>query len=269
MKGCPSTAARLVITLSLLAFVSSGCERSACVCPGGEDRPIEASITYLFREAWGDCPAGCTANRYWYFECTPESCTYIGVWDAAAREPRPDWWEQARVAMFYFQNGHECPYSLWNDCEDVSKTPRENSEAEEAAIWLSGSLVAPDTLYFTILTNLQRIRDGYGDDIPQLRTISFYSIWRSSAILVRLTSAAMDRYNNGQFRDLDSLNTALGLIEMEHMWQNLFLLTFKGRLNNKRLVEIYEPLPCILHAEPDGYGGDWPNVYPWVELELD
>lgn len=58
---------------------------------------IGIGITYLFRDAWGDLPAGATNNEYWYFAVTRSNqVTYIGHW-AAYRDPKePAWWNEAR-----------------------------------------------------------------------------------------------------------------------------------------------------------------------------
>lgn len=59
----------------------------------------ENGITYLFREAWGDCPSGCYRQRFWCFEADGFDVNYIGFWDPAT-EPEPDWWGQARTGIF-------------------------------------------------------------------------------------------------------------------------------------------------------------------------
>lgn len=58
-------------------------------------RLLDSERTYLFRDAGGDCPAGCTENWYWYFKIGPLGPAFIGYWDAQ-EQPRPDWWDDAR-----------------------------------------------------------------------------------------------------------------------------------------------------------------------------
>jgi hypothetical protein len=55
----------------------------------------ETGITYLFREAWGDCPSGCIYERFWCFEATHSGISYIGSWDPAL-ESEPDWWGKCK-----------------------------------------------------------------------------------------------------------------------------------------------------------------------------
>lgn len=245
------------------------CNNSECLCPDTGEGADRVTMTYLFREAWDDCLSGCRKNRYWYFECGAGRCSLAGEWDSTVDRTPPEWWAEAGIAKTYFQDGGECPYSPWPECSDVTRTPLENEEAEEMALWLSGSLVAPESLYFRVLWDLEGIRATYGDSIPQLRDIEFFSIWETSNIAILITSEAIERFHAGEYDDLDSLNTHLRLTSMEHFFNNWLLLKFEGRLNSNRLVDIYVAEPSVVFGEPNSYGGDWPNVYPWVKVDLE
>lgn len=244
------------------------CNNSECLSPYTGDGGDEVTMTYLFREAWEDCLNGCRKSRYWYFECGAGTCSLAGEWDSTVDRTLPEWWAEARIAKTYFRTGGECPYSPWPQCSDVTMTPMGNEEAEEMALWLSGSLVAPESLYLRILGDLGVIRGTCGDSIPQLRDIEFFSIWETSRIAILITSEAMERFHAGEYDDLDSLNTHLRLASMEHFFNNWLLLKFEGRLNSNRLVDIYVAEPSVVFGEPAGYAGDWPNVYPWVKVNL-
>lgn len=52
---------------------------------------------YIFRQAWGDCPAGCISSKLWYFLVTPSGLQYNGY----AEPPGviPGWWPIAVAAM--------------------------------------------------------------------------------------------------------------------------------------------------------------------------
>lgn len=145
-------------------------------------------------------------------------------------------------------------------------TPRINQEAEEAALWLSDSLIAPEGLYNTILDDLATIRAKYGEDISEVN-ITFTPPWVTSQLLVMVTDQAKEQIRKGQYHDLDSLNSALRLMTpltsvSEDNWIFLF---FEGRLNPERLAELYEEVKSVVYAEPNYIGiyGDWSNVYPW------
>ncbi len=54
-------------------------------------------MTYLFRDAWGDCPAGCIYSHYWYFVCDSRHVPMLVgdyEWTAGDSE-RPAWWAEA------------------------------------------------------------------------------------------------------------------------------------------------------------------------------
>ncbi len=58
---------------------------------------IDDGVSYLFREAWGDCPAGCIYSEFWYFREVNSTIEYVGHWDRQA-EPPPSWWDEAKTA---------------------------------------------------------------------------------------------------------------------------------------------------------------------------
>lgn len=53
-------------------------------------------ISYLFRDAWGDCPAGCISNEYWYFGSKRGIPLYIGHWIPDDDSSEPYWWSEAK-----------------------------------------------------------------------------------------------------------------------------------------------------------------------------
>jgi len=55
-------------------------------------------VSYLFRNAWGDCPSGCIHNEFWYFRCQAGRCEYVGTW-VFGQEPPPGWWDEACQAV--------------------------------------------------------------------------------------------------------------------------------------------------------------------------
>jgi len=63
---------------------------------------LDGRRTYLFREAGGDCPAGCTTSEFWYFRMMDGAPTYVGHWDAKA--PQPDWWPEAYQGIENFRD---------------------------------------------------------------------------------------------------------------------------------------------------------------------
>jgi hypothetical protein len=68
-------------------------------------RRLDDRMTYLVRYGWGDCPAGCIDNRFWYFKADEDSVGYVGTYLYRA-EPEPEWWKEARVAFDCYP---DCP----------------------------------------------------------------------------------------------------------------------------------------------------------------
>jgi hypothetical protein len=58
-------------------------------------RETENGMLYLFRDAWGDCPSGCTHEEFYYFVCENDDAIYVGRWNPEERSTPPDWWAEA------------------------------------------------------------------------------------------------------------------------------------------------------------------------------
>ncbi|MBI5867457.1 MAG: hypothetical protein HZB43_04080 [candidate division Zixibacteria bacterium] len=76
--------------------------------------------SYLFREGWGDCPAGCIHSRYWYFRSENGAVSYQGEfrpsWDSVI--PEPTWWSAAsRCIELYHAATH------WERKDSIPPTP--------------------------------------------------------------------------------------------------------------------------------------------------
>lgn len=192
---------------------------------------------------------------YWLFECEGDECSYVGHWDPREGAESPGWLEEIQVSeeMYDYWN-YSMPDSTWASCHDVTKTPRENAEAEEAALWMSGSLIAPDSLYFIIERQLALIREEYGEQLPRLKTLHFSPYLYSNRLMISLRPEAMQRYEAGTYEDLDSLNAVFKLKTMSHMFGTVFLATFEGRYHPLGIAEVYWQVPSVEYAEPDGIG---------------
>ena len=51
--------------------------------------------TYLFRNAWGDCLAGCASSEYWYFAMADGEARLLGRWSTEDSTDHPAWWDDA------------------------------------------------------------------------------------------------------------------------------------------------------------------------------
>jgi hypothetical protein len=152
----------------------------------------------------------------------------------------------------------------------IAQTPRANQEAEEMALWLSGDLVAPESLYEQVLDGVTRLREAYADSIPELDSIGFRPEWISGYIGLSFDSVTAMEVIDGSYHDWDSLNTLLkvtriqgpdttGIIRTWHAG-----LYFEGRLHYERLSEMYSGLRGVKYTGWAGWGGDYPNLYPWI-----
>lgn len=169
------------------------------------------------------------------------------------------------LALFVSGCKNSPPTKVW-DKPAVWNTPRENKEAEEAALWLSDCLIAHENLYDAILRDLASIRAKYGESIPQVK-ITFMPPWRSDQLIVGITDDAKQQIRAGKYHDLDYLNSMFQLVSIDtslFRYTSVIVPTFEGRYNPKRLAEIYKTVPSVTYAEPNGFGGDWSNVYPWL-----
>ena len=185
----------------------------------------------------------------------------------------PEWSGIVREAEQHYDDwSWGCADTLWAPCSDPGSTPREDEEAEEASIWLSGSLVAPQEAYDRVADDLAAIRSRYGDDIPRLRDIRFAPYLNSSAIYVELMPEAALRLKEGRFHDLDSLNAHFNLSEIKTYDGGkcgpFFSFIFRGRYNAEKLSQIYKDTPSVIWAESGladlpGLPPDILTVIPW------
>jgi hypothetical protein len=162
----------------------------------------------------------------------------------------------ALVAMWGCFNGS--PVGPGQKLPDLSVTPMENAEAELAALWLSGEIVAPVTMYTQIDHDLEVIRNQWLDSIPEVK-IQFYPYWVPSRLSLGFDPLTYELVETGQYHAWDSLNEFYRVDTMSFLSDyNYVALTFKGRLNPMVLVDQYAGLPGLEYAHTDSPIGDWP-----------
>lgn len=137
-------------------------------------------------------------------------------------------------------------------------TPMENEEAELAAMWLSGELVAPTYLYKKIRNELDLIRSTWQDSIPESGII--YSPYiRPSYLSMGFYQATYDSILTGKYHAWDSLNSYYRMDSMSFIGMFAHVsMSFEGRLNPIVLIDAYTNLPGLKYIDPGGYVGDWP-----------
>ena len=75
-------------------------------------RMVGDTITYLFRNAWGDCPAGCTNSEYWYIRIDNGEPVMVGYWNPSDDPNEPDWWQEAKLNRDNFRK-YPMPETLY------------------------------------------------------------------------------------------------------------------------------------------------------------
>jgi hypothetical protein len=257
-----------VFAVLLTAALCASCGTERC----SEPRETRLRMAYAFRHAVPQC-MGCDPcwYFYWYFECDGVRCDYLSHFDPRDGQEEPDWLGRVReIEKCYMSTGY-CSDKSWGYHTDPSLTPRESEEAEEAALWLSGSLVAPQELYEIVRDDLALIRATYRDSIPQVDTVSFQPYLMSNWVGIELSPDAYQQYTQGEYHDWDSLNTLYGLTQTRPGIHEFLYLIFSGRYNTVRLAELYKTLPSVWGSWPTGWAFicDPSTVIAWrIEPEL-
>jgi hypothetical protein len=147
---------------------------------------------------------------------------------------------------------------------NINDTPRDDGEAEEAALWLSGDLVAPQDLYDTIHDDLAAIRGEYRPTIPSAAN-AFIAPCVVTELIVLPDDETWNKIRNGEPNAVDSLNTVFHATSLDSLVvsRTYAVIGFKGRLHPERLADIYAAQAGVVNAQPNGRCCDWSNVYPW------
>jgi hypothetical protein len=149
----------------------------------------------------------------------------------------------------------------------IEGTPKENEEAELMAICLSGELIAPDSLYEQIVTDLEAIRSQFGDSIEMVNKIKFMPTWwMPNCLLINFDDTTGEKILLGEYDAWDELNLMYKVTQIKTRpvipgFGCLVSLSFEGRFHPCHLAEQYRVLPGVMFAEPNGIEGDGSNVY--------
>lgn len=152
----------------------------------------------------------------------------------------------------------------------LAQSPRDNEEAELMALFLSGEIAAPETLYIQVRDALTRLRDAFSDSVPCLDSISYRHKFLTSYLSLWMLDDAVEKVRNGSYHDWDSLNTLYRVTSIDtssfsRERYRVASLQFEGRLNTALLKEYYENLYGVYDVTRSSYFfGDGPNIYPWI-----
>ncbi len=136
-------------------------------------------------------------------------------------------------------------------------TPQTDTEASDAALWLSGELTAPEKLYEQIRDELALIREEWEDSLDAVK-IGFRVPWEPGRLVMGFTQESYDSIAAGEYHHWDSLNTVYGLdtIVLSTPLFRQLKLKFQERLHPLVLADIYADLPGLRFVEPNRYYGD-------------
>lgn len=144
-----------------------------------------------------------------------------------------------------------------------------SAESNLAALWMSGDVRVPIILSQKISTDLNCIRETFGNEIPAVE-IEYRFPVIPGELLIKVTEHTKTKIRNGTFAEFNALNIEYGVVidTSKHSWQRGNLkLRFSNDLNPYRLDDLYASLDGIIYAEPNGLEGDGSCVYPWLVSE--
>jgi hypothetical protein len=165
--------------------------------------------------------------------------------------------------LFYLVINCSNPFSSLTDL-DIELTPEDYVEAELIALCLSGELVAPDDIWDQVLRDLADIRSTHGDTFGSILSIRFSPPWIVGNLIIGFDSSTAQMVANGDYNAWNQLNESYQVTEIDtrSIRYDWVLVHFKDRLHPRRLAEMYEVLPGVAYAEPNGIMGDRSNIYP-------
>ncbi len=137
-------------------------------------------------------------------------------------------------------------------------------EAKLAAIWISDEPIYPEDLTLDLQEKLAELRDKYGEEIPEVNINFIYSAVPKQ-LRVTFYPEVMGEVIYGEYDNWDELNEKYRvsdiIIEEKFNWAKL---VFEDQINPYFLSDLYAGLEGVRYANANGYGGDYPNIYPWI-----
>lgn len=146
---------------------------------------------------------------------------------------------------------------------DFGKTIQQpaSEEARLMALSLSGEIQPPQTLAREIEAHLTQIRVQYGNIDTVINSLSYRPPWVPGRIIISVDTTTSRMIKEGNYRAWDALNLKYQHSETKIL-SSFVVLSFNGILHSRHLATLYANLPGVKYAEPDGYAGDSPNIYP-------
>jgi hypothetical protein len=148
---------------------------------------------------------------------------------------------------------------------DLTFSKADSLEADNMALWFSGSLTTPDSLKYFLLYNLNYLRYYFSDSISIDSNITydlrrqFHEPWVIGEILVKYNDSAASQILNGTYKGWELLDSSLlpdrGLNQVDELRWAYY--RFNKRYNPQLLAHIYMALPGVVTAEPNALAYEW------------
>ena len=139
--------------------------------------------------------------------------------------------------------------------------PPASEEAQLIALSISGEIQPPQSLSHDIEAHLTQIRAQYGNIDAAINSLSYRPPWVPGRIIIGVDTTTNRMIKEGRYRAWDALNLKYQHSETK-IHSSFVVLSFDGILHSRHLATLYADLPGVQYAEPDGYVGDSPNIYP-------
>jgi hypothetical protein len=138
----------------------------------------------------------------------------------------------------------------------LQQTPRDDQSVELLALTLSPAIVADSGTYERLKKDLAAIRRRQ----PQVQGISYRPAYDGKTILLTVSPETRDRFIVAAPPELRCLNEHFRMSSWEPIAQNMLALKFPGIYNGQRLSALYQTVPGVNGAFPDGPVGDGPSI---------
>ena len=150
----------------------------------------------------------------------------------------------------------------------LAETPRDNSEAEEMALWVSQELTAPEWLYRQFDKYARKLRRDHRDEVPLLWWTHFRIPHEASKIVVMFDYLMVYEVQLSKYSAWDSLNALYRVTDIEFYKLGLIpfaRLSFEGVIHPDSLASYYRDLEWVdgVGVVPaEKFGKDYGNLYP-------
>ena len=151
------------------------------------------------------------------------------------------------------------------------------SEAELAALWLSGELTPPADLAARVRRELAAIRSQFAEiadpgaglpELPGLPTpqpARLIPPWEPGVVILTFDETTADDVAAGLYSPWDAPNEAFGVVDVDVVEAgHAVALRTEALLHPVRMAEQYRALPGAVDARPSPITGEGDQIYPWM-----